>query len=154
MKPEPLIKATTGLQAIVEYANSLLVSAEGLLTLSERPGSIFCPAIKIYSQLLSSYSLNELNKLDDYLKRNADFEESAEAFWNVEEQWDEVLSKIDVELNKGVKGCVVIKKVGDIAPLDTALINVKDQDMDCRLENVLDENLGLSVHLVLLRHLS
>ena len=154
MKPEPLIKATTGLQAIVDYANSLLVSAEGLLTLSERPGSIFCPAIKIYSQLLSSYSLNELNKLDDYLKRNADFEESAEAFWNVEEQWDEVLSKIDVELNKGVKGCVVIKKVGDIAPLDTALINVKDQDMDCRLENVLDENLGLSVHLVLLRHLS
>jgi len=154
MKPEPLIKATTGLQAIVDNANSLLVSAEGLLTLSERPGSIFCPAIKIYSQLLSSYSLNELNKLDDYLKRNADFEESAEAFWNVEEQWDEVLSKIDVELNKGVKGCVVIKKVGDIAPLDTALINVKDQDMDCRLENVLDENLGLSVHLVLLRHLS
>ena len=154
MKPEPLIKATTGLQAIVEYANSLLVSAEGLLTLSERPGSIFCPAIKIYSQLLTSYSLNELNDLDDYLKRNADFEESAEAFWNVEEQWDEVLSKIDVALNKGVKGCVVIKKVGDIAPLDTALINVKDQDMDCRLENVLDENLGLSVHLVLLRHLS
>ena len=154
MKPEPLIKATTGLQAIVEYANSLLVSAEGLLTLSERPGSIFCPAIKIYSQLLTSYSLNELNDLDDYLKRNADFEESAEAFWNVEEQWDEVLSKIDVALNKGVKGCVVIKKVGDIAPLDTALINVKDQDMDCQLENVLDENLGLSVHLVLLRHLS
>jgi len=154
MKPEPLIKATTGLQAIVEYANSLLVSAEGLLTLSERPGSIFCPAIKIYSQLLTSYSLNELNELDDYLKRNADFEESAEAFWNVEEQWDEVLSKIDVALNKGVKGCVVIKKVGDIAPLDTALINVKCQDMDCRLENVLDENLGLSVHLVLLRHLS
>ena len=154
MKPEPLIKATTGLQAIVEYAKSLLVSAEGLLTLSERPGSIFCPAIKIYSQLLTSYSLNELNDLDDYLKRNADFEESAEAFWNVEEQWDEVLSKIDVALNKGVKGCVVIKKVGDIAPLDTALINVKDQDMDCQLENVLDENLGLSVHLVLLRHLS
>ena len=154
MKPEPLIKATTGLQAIVEYANSLLVSAEGLLTLSERPGSIFCPAIKIYSQLLTSYSLNELNDLDDYLKRNADFEESAEAFWNVEEQWDEVLSKIDVALNKGVKGCVVIKKVGDIAPLDTALINVKNQDMECRLENVLDENLGLSVHLVLLRHLS
>jgi len=154
MKPEPLIKATTGLQAIVEYANSLLVSAEGLLTLSERPGSIFCPAIKIYSQLLTSYSLSELNELDDYLKRNADFEESAEAFWNVEEQWDEVLSKIDVALNKGVKGCVVIKKVGDVAPLDTALINVKDQDMDCRLENVLDENLGLSVHLVLLRHLS
>ena len=154
MKPEPLIKATTGLQAIVEYAKSLLVSAEGLLTLSERPGSIFCPAIKIYSQLLTSYSLNELNDLDDYLKRNADFEESAEAFWNVEEQWDEVLSKIDVALNKGVKGCVVIKKVGDIAPLDTALINVKNQDMECRLENVLDENLGLSVHLVLLRHLS
>jgi len=154
MKPEPLIKATTGLQAIVEYANSLLVSAEGLLTLSERPGSIFCPAIKIYSQLLTSYSLNELNDLDDYLKRNADFEESAEAFWNVEEQWDEVLSKIDVALNKGVKGCVVIKKVGDIAPLDAALINVKNQDMECRLENVLDENLGLSVHLVLLRHLS
>ena len=154
MKPEPLIKATTGLQAIVEYAKSLLVSAEGLLTLSERPGSIFCPAIKIYSQLLTSYSLNKLNDLDDYLKRNADFEESAEAFWNVEEQWDEVLSKIDVALNKGVKGCVVIKKVGDIAPLDTALINVKNQDMECRLENVLDENLGLSVHLVLLRHLS
>ena len=154
MKPEPLIKATTGLQAIVEYANSLLVSAEGLLTLSERPGSIFCPAIKIYSQLLTSYSLNELNDLDDYLKRNADFEESAEAFWNVEEQWDEVLSKIDVALNKGVKGCVVIKKVGDIAPLETALINVKAQDMNCRLENVLDENLGKSVHLVLLRHLS
>ena len=154
MKPEPLIKATTGLQAIVEYAKSLLVSAEGLLTLSERPGSIFCPAIKIYSQLLTSYSINKLNDLDDYLKRNADFEESAEAFWNVEEQWDEVLSKIDVALNKGVKGCVVIKKVGDIAPLDTALINVKAQDMDCRLENVLDENLGLSVHLVLLRHLS
>ena len=154
MKPEPLIKATTGLQAIVEYAKSLLVSAEGLLTLSERPGSIFCPAIKIYSQLLTSYSINKLNDLDDYLKRNADFEESAEAFWNVEEQWDEVLSKIDVALNKGVKGCVVIKKVGDIAPLDTALINVKNQDMDCRLENVLDENLGMSVHLVLLRHLS
>ena len=154
MKPEPLIKATTGLQAIVEYANSLLVSAEGLLTLSERPGSIFCPAIKIYSQLLTSYSINKLNDLDDYLKRNADFEESAEAFWNVEEQWDEVLSKIDVALNKGVKGCVVIKKVGDIAPLETALINVKAQDMNCRLENVLDENLGLSVHLVLLRHLS
>ena len=154
MKPEPLIKATTGLQAIVEYAKSLLVSAEGLLTLSERPGSIFCPAIKIYSQLLTSYSINKLNDLDDYLKRNADFEESAEAFWNVEEQWDEVLSKIDAALNKGVKGCVVIKKVGDIAPLDTALINVKNQDMDCRLENVLDENLGLSVHLVLLRHLS
>ena len=154
MKPEPLIKATTGLQAIVEYAKSLLVSAEGLLTLSERPGSIFCPAIKIYSQLLTSYSLNKLNDLDDYLKRNADFEESAEAFWNVEEQWDEVLSKIDVALNKGVKGCKVIKKIGDIAPLETALINVKAQDMDCRLENVLDENLGLSVHLVLLRHLS
>ena len=154
MKPEPLIKATTGLQAIVEYAKSLLVSAEGLLTLSERPGSIFCPAIKIYSQLLTSYSLNKLNDLDDYLKRNADFEESAEAFWNVEEQWDEVLSKIDVALNKGVKGCKVIKKVGDIAPLETALINVKAQDMNCRLENVLDENLGLSVHLVLLRHLS
>ena len=154
MKPEPLIKATTGLQAIVEYANSLLVSAEGLLTLSERPGSIFCPAIKIYSQLLTSYSINKLNDLDDYLKRNADFEESAEAFWNVEEQWDEVLSKIDVALNKGVKGCKVIKKVGDIAPLETALINVKAQDMNCRLENVLDENLGLSVHLVLLRHLS
>jgi len=154
MKPEPLIKATTGLQAIVEYASSQLVSAEGLQTLSERPGSIFCPAIKIYSQLLTSYSLNELNDLDDYLKRNADFEESAEAFWNVEEQWDEVLTKIDVALNKSVKGCVVIKKVGDTAPLDTALINVKDQDMDCRLENVLDENLGLSVHLVLLRHLS
>ena len=142
MKPEPLIKATTGLQAIVEYAKSLLVSAEGLLTLSERPGSIFCPAIKIYSQLLTSYSLNKLNDLDDYLKRNADFEESAEAFWNVEEQWDEVLSKIDVALNKGVKGCVVIKKVGDIAPLDTALINVINQDMACRLENVLDEHLG------------
>ena len=154
MKPEPLIKATTGLQAIVEYAKSLLVSAEGLLTLSERPGSIFCPAIKIYSQLLTSYSLNKLNDLDDYLKRNADFEESAEAFWNVEEQWDEVLSKIDVALNKGVKGCKVIKKIGDIAPLETALINVKAQDMNCRLENVLDENLGLSVHLVLLRHLS
>jgi len=154
MKPEPLIKATTGLQAIVEYAKSLLVSAEGLLTLSERPGSIFCPAIKIYSQLLTSYSLNKLNDLDDYLKRNADFEESAEAFWNVEEQWDEVLRKIDVALNKGVKGCKVIKKVGDIAPLETALINVKAQDMNCRLENVLDENLGLSVHLVLLRHLS
>ena len=154
MKPEPLIKATTGLQAIVEYANSLLVSAEGLLILSERPGSIFCPVIKIYSQLLTSYSLNKLNDLDDYLKRNADFEESAEAFWNVEEQWDEVLSKIDAALNKGVKGCKVIKKVGDIAPLETALINVKNQDMDCRLENVLDENLGLSVHLVLLRHLS
>ena len=75
-------------------------------------------------------------------KRNADFEESAEAFWNVEEHWDEVLSKIDVALNKGVKGCVVIKKVGDIAPLDTALINVKNQDTDCRLENVLDEHLG------------
>ena len=154
MKPEPLIKATTGLQAIVEYAKSLLVSAEGLLTLSERPGSIFCPAIKIYSQLLTSYSLNKLNDLDDYLKRNADFEESAEAFWNVEEQWDEVLSKIDVALNKGVKGCKVIKKIGDIAPLETALINVKAQDMNCRLENVLDENLGKSVHLVLLRHLS
>ena len=154
MKPEPLIKATTGLQAIVEYAKSLLVSAEGLLTLSERPGSIFCPAIKIYSQLLTSYSLNELNDLDDYLKRNADFEESAEAFWNVEEQWDEVLSKIDAALNKGVKGCKVIKKIGDIAPLETALINVKAQDMNCRLENVLDENLGLAVHLVLLRHLS
>ena len=154
MKPEPLIKATTGLQAIVEYAKSLLVSAEGLLTLSERPGSIFCPAIKIYSQLLTSYSINKLNDLDDYLKRNADFEESAEAFWNVEEQWDEVLSKIDVALNKGVKGCVVIKKIGDIAPLETALINVKSQDMNCRLENVLDENLGKSVHLVLLRHLS
>ena len=142
MKPEPLIKATTGLQAIVEYANNLLVSAEGLLTLSERPGSVFCPAIKIYSQLLTSYSLNELNDLDDYLKRNADFEESAEAFWNVEEKWDEVLRKIDVALNKGVKGCVVIKKVGDIAPLDTALINVKNQDTACRLENVLDEHLG------------
>ena len=154
MKPEPLIKATAGLQAIVEYANSLSGSTEGLLTLSERPGSIFCPAIKIYSQLLTSYSLNELKDLDDFLKRNADFEDSAEAFWNVEEQWDEVLSKIDVALNKGVKGCLGIMKVGDTAPLDTALINVRDQDIDCRLENVLDENLGLSVHLVLLRHLS
>ena len=89
---------------------------------------------------ISSIFVAFLENMD--FKRNADFEESAEAFWIVEEQWDEVLSKIDVALNKGVKGCKVIKKVGDIAPLDTALINVKNQDTACRLENVLDEHLG------------
>ena len=89
---------------------------------------------------ISSTFVAFLENMD--FKRNADFEESAEAFWIVEEQWDEVLSKIDVALNKGVKGCEVIKKVGDIAPLDTALINVKHQDTNCRLENVLDEHLG------------
>ena len=154
MKPEALREATKGLQAIVEHAESLLVSAEGLLTLSERPGSIFCPAIEIYSRLLTNSSFNSLKDLDDFLKCNAAFEDLADSFWDVEDRWDQILTKIDAALSGGVKGSGGIKKVGDIAPLDATLVNVKNQDEKCQLEDVLNNHQGLLVHMILLRHLS
>ena len=60
MDPDPLKKAIKGLQAIVDLANTLLDSQDGIRTLAEKPGSVFCPAIKIYSDLLNSYSLSEM----------------------------------------------------------------------------------------------
>jgi len=154
MNSEPLEKATTGLQAIVDSASTLLASQDGVKILAERPGSVFCPAIKIYSNLLTSYSLSEMEDLDCKLKRNPSLDEVAEAFWDVEERWDEILAKIDVAINKGDDGCGGISNVSDIAPLDAVFIDVKNQEKVVRLENVLCDNQESRVHLVLLRHLS
>ena len=69
MDSEPLVKATMGLQAIIDSANALLESPDGMKILAEKPGSVFCPAIKIYSNLLTSYSLSEMGGLDNELRK-------------------------------------------------------------------------------------
>ena len=152
MDSEPLVKATTSLQAIVDSANTLLESPDGMKILAEKPGSVFCPAIKIYSNLLTSYSLSEMGDLDNELKKNPNLDEVAEAFWDVEESWNEVLAKIDIKINKGSTGDIC--KVEDIAPLKAVFIDIKNEEKQIELENVLCENEDSKVHLVLLRHLS
>ena len=155
MNSEPLIKATSGLKTILDAANSLLATEDGTKLLTEKPGSIFCPAIKIYSNLLKEYSLSNFKDLDKNLKRNPKLENAAEEFWDIEALWDENLTKIDSKISNGGDGNNdVVKKIGEQAPIDASLIDVRNRQKSCLLENVLDENQGFKVHLVLLRHLS
>ena len=155
MNSEPLVKATSGLKAILDAADSLLAAEDGRKLLTEKPGSIFCPAIKIYANLLTEYSLSNLKDLDNNLKRNAKLEKVAEEFWDIEALWDENLTKIDSKISNGGNGNNdVVKKIGELAPIEAMLVDVKNRQKNCQLENVLDENLGFQVHLVLLRHLS
>jgi len=152
MDPDPLKKAIKGLQAIVDLANTLVDSQDGIRTLAEKPGSVFCPAIKIYSDLLNSYSLSEMKNFDNNLKKNPKLDEVAEEFWDIEDCWDEVLAKIDVKINKADTG--EICKVGDLGPLEADFIDIKNEEKQTKLENVLIDNQDSKVHLVLLRHLS
>lgn len=152
MDSEPLVKATMGLQAIIDSANTLLESPDGMKILAEKPGSVFCPAIKIYSNLLTSYSLSEMGGLDNEIRKNPNLDEVAESFWDVEDSWDEVLARIDVKINKGSTGDIC--QVEDIAPLKAVFIDIRNEEKQIQLENVLCENEYSKVHLVLLRHLS
>ena len=155
MNSEPLLKATSGLKTILDEANALLATEDGTKLLTEKPGSIFCPAIKIYSNLLKEYSLSNFKDLDKNLKRNPKLENAAEEFWDIEALWDENLTKIDSKISNGGDGNNdVVKKIGEQAPIDASLIDVRNRQKSCLLENVLDENQGFKVHLVLLRHLS
>ena len=49
-----LQQACLDLQRVLNEANALQQSPEGLKKISDSPGALFCPAIPIYSQLLRS----------------------------------------------------------------------------------------------------
>ena len=57
MDAEALQQACQSLQKVLDEAHLLMQDSGGLRKISDAPGSLFCPAIPIYSQLLRSITL-------------------------------------------------------------------------------------------------
>lgn len=146
----PLKIAAKGLRAILDQAKNL--ASSDLDSLSERPGSVFCPAIKIYSDLLNSLAFEDFDQLEDQLKKDPKAEEFADELWATEDAWDELLSFIDEKLNFGINSKA--SYIGARPPLEADLY-LPEEPLKCfKLEDVLANFKGFKVHLVLLRHLS
>ena len=148
MSLEALQKATRDIQAVLDRANELAKTKEGQEQISQKPGRVFCPAIRIYANLLAESALSSTRLIDEKLKGDFTAEEQAEAFWSTEEAWDRLLEKLDAELlNKNP-----VSRLG--VELAEAPLKTPTDDHVASLGQVLSEQQGPKVHLVLLRHLS
>ena len=146
--------ASDALRDVIRNANLLAQSSEGLAKICDTPGAVFCPAIPIYAQALRSLGLRTFDELDQAIKSvpSAD-QEIVEDFWNVEDEWDELLKNISQSLGAEENNDLV-KEVGDKAPISIALQNARKPDEILTLKEALLATQAPKVHLVLLRHLS
>ena len=76
-----------------------------------------------------------------------------EELWNLEEEWDTTLKKIDALLCPQ-ENVQIVTKIGEKAPLDAVLQNARNPQESTTLREVLSNANSAKVHLVLLRHLS
>lgn len=149
---EPLNKATLALKQIIDKAKSM--AENDLSGLSGKPGMVFCPAIGIYADLLKESAVETLTELENVLKKDSSYEEIADEFWSVEDDWNDLLDAIDAKLNPKTSGKIL--RFGDEAPLEASLIDLKDPEQrQITLKDILlEQKESPKVHLVLLRHLS
>ena len=161
MNIEALERATAAFRGILDEANELTKSDTGLKRLAERPGKIFCPAISIYAQLLEDHALLSMDEFDGLLKHEGVKQGSlamstAEAFWDIEDQWNLTLEMMD---NQSNTSSVASYGIGHLAPLDTVLTTPDNPEQSTTLRDIIIENRPKSsaaskLHFVLLRHLS
>jgi len=156
MDAEALQQACQSLQKVLDEAHVLMQDSGGLKKISDAPGSLFCPAIPIYSQLLRSFHCKTFKDLDILLKRTQDTKEQdeVERFWDLEEEWDTTLKKIDAMLSPNSEDAHVVTKIGEKAPLQVLLQNARNPQESMTLKEVLMKTSNSRVHLILLRHLS
>jgi len=154
MIDEHLEEAIDGLSGVISKTKGLMGTTAGQCDLNRRPGSILCPAIKIYSNLLKKSGLSSIKDVDDALKSNYQFERIAERFWSIEEEWDQLLSSIDEAFEVQTRKSYSIIREGQDIPFEISLENINGRTSTLA-EIVQEHSQDLPmIHLVLLRHLS
>merc|ERR1712062_558753 len=151
MDAEALQQACQSLQKVLNEAHVLMQDSGGLMKISDAPGSLFCPAIPIVG-----FHCKTFKDLDILLKRTQDTKEQdeVERFWDLEEEWDTTLKKIDAMLSPNSEDAPVVTKIGEKAPLQVLLQNARNPQESMTLKEVLMKTSNSRVHLILLRHLS
>lgn len=90
------------------------------------------------------------------MKRSQDPKEQdeVEKFWDLEEEWDTTLKNIDAMLSPNPEDVHIVAKIGEKAPLEVLLQDVRNPQESMTLKELLMNTCNSRVHLVLLRHLS
>ena len=154
MDTKALKVASDALGDVINSAKLLAQSSDGFAKICDTPGAVFCPAIPIYAQALRSSGFQTFDELDQALKNvPSEDQDTVEGFWNVEDEWDELLKKISASLGSEANTHFV-KNVGDKAPISIKLENARKPNEFVTLKEALLGTNSPKVHLILLRHLS
>jgi len=163
MNVEAIQEATKGLEKVTKKVSGIIETKDGIESLSNKPAMEFLPVMQIYAKLLTQHSLTDIKEYDDLIKVQApnsgeETENAIEALWAAEENYENLLKKVNRVLNLQVPK--TISKIGELAPLGAMLTNVRNSDQILSLDQLLDEEEEVHqsapkyLHFVLLRHLS
>ena len=118
----------------------------------------FCwhSGVKVILHCNIGFHCKSFKDLDNLLKRSQDPKEQdeVEKFWDLEEEWDTTLKNIDAMLSPNPEDVHIVAKIGEKAPLEVLLQDVRNPQESMTLKELLMNTCNSRVHLVLLRHLS
>ena len=82
----------------------IIETKDGIETLSNKPAMEFLPVMQIYAKLLTQHSLTDIKEYDDLIKVQApnsgeETENAIEALWAAEENYENLLKKVNRVLN-------------------------------------------------------
>ena len=82
----------------------IIETKQGIETLSNKPAMEFLPIMQIYAKLLTQHSLTDMKEYDNLIKVQApnsgeEAENAIEAFWTAEENYENLLKKVNRVLN-------------------------------------------------------
>ena len=82
----------------------IIETKDGIESLSNKPAMEFLPVMQIYAKLLTQHSLTDIKEYDDLIKVQApnsgeETENAIEALWAAEENYENLLKKVNRVLN-------------------------------------------------------
>jgi len=104
MNVEAIQEATKGLEKVTKKVSGIIETKDGIETLSNKPAMEFLPVMQIYAKLLTQHSLTDIKEYDDLIKVQApnsgeETENAIEALWAAEENYENLLKKVNRVLN-------------------------------------------------------
>ena len=82
----------------------IIETKHGIETLSNKPAMEFLPIMQIYAKLLTQHLLTDMKEYDNLIKVQApnsgeEAENAIEAFWTAEENYENLLKRVNRALN-------------------------------------------------------
>ena len=107
MNLEGIEKATKGLEKVVTNLKEILATEEGIANLARQPAPPFMPVMQICADLLKDQSMRTFAEFDKACKNDAykygdEFEEAVDAYWDAENDYEEMINVADKALNLNV----------------------------------------------------
>ena len=107
MKIEAIEKATKGLEEVVTNLKGILATEEGVAELARQPAPPFMPVLQLCADLLKDQSMSTFPDFEKACKNDAfkygdEFEEAVDAYWQAEEDYEDMIKAADKALNLNV----------------------------------------------------